>query len=90
VKRLRLGAVLLAALLLLSGCDFGDKITEPFKDAPRSNVTNDSAADVIEAPDGFSNLATKCDHGNRLYIGYHGDLPYAAIAVVPADPTCKR
>jgi hypothetical protein len=79
------GAVLL--LLLLAGCD--SKLTEPFKDAPRSGKDNGAPADLIRMPDGFSNAATKCDHGNRLYIAYHGDYPYAAIAVVPADPTCN-
>lgn len=39
--------------------------------------------------DGFSNLGTKCDHGNRVYVVYHGDNPYGSVAVVPADPTCR-
>lgn len=75
-----------AALLLLTGCN--DKFSEPFKDAPRSGRDNGSPADLIRMPDGFSNASTKCDHGNRLYIAYHGDSPYAAIAVVADDPTC--
>ncbi|MFE1192880.1 hypothetical protein ACFW6E_08775 [Streptomyces olivaceoviridis] len=74
-----------AAVSLLAGCS---KFTEPFKDAPRSGHDNGSPADLIRMPDGFSNAATKCDHGNRVYIAYHGDSKYAAIAVVPADPTC--
>ena len=41
-------------------------------------------------PDGFSNAATKCDHGNRVYVIYHGDNPYGTISVVPQDPTCRR
>jgi hypothetical protein len=76
-----------AGALLMTGCM--DKYTEPFKDAPRSGHDNGSPADVIRMPDGFSNASTKCDHGNRLYIAYHGDNRYAAIAVVPQDPTCK-
>ncbi|WP_329214932.1 hypothetical protein OG352_05560 [Streptomyces sp. NBC_01485] len=74
-------------LLLLAGCS--SKYSEPFKDAPRSGKDNGTPADLIRMPDGFSNASTKCDHGNRLYIAYHGDSPYAAIAVVPADPTCN-
>ena len=70
----------------LGGCG---KIREPYKDAPVTNVTNDQAADKITMPDGFSNLTTKCDHGNRIYVAFHGDNAYAAIAVVPQDPTCK-
>nr|WP_079664226.1 hypothetical protein [Streptomyces sp. 3214.6] len=87
-RPLRATAVVLIALafLLLGGCS--SKFSEPFKDAPRSGKDNGAPADLIRMPDGFSNAATKCDHGNRLYIAYHGDYPYAAIAVVPADPTC--
>jgi hypothetical protein len=75
----------LALMLSVSGCA---KFTEPFKDAPRSNVTNSDPADTITFPDGFSNAATKCDHSNRLYVLYHGDNPYGSIAVVPNDPSC--
>ena len=80
---------LMAAVLLfgLSACM--DKYTEPFKDAPRSHVDNGDPADLIRMPDGFSNAATKCDHGNRIYTAYHGDNRYAAIAVVPRDPSCR-
>ncbi|MEV6791300.1 hypothetical protein AB0M87_04710 [Streptomyces sp. NPDC051320] len=76
-----------AALVLLSGC--GAKASEPFKDAPRSGKDNGTAADLVRMPDGFSNAATKCDHGNRIYSAYHGDNKTASIAVVPADPTCN-
>jgi hypothetical protein len=87
-RRIVVGASVAALLVgLLAGC--GDKHTEPFKDGPRSNVVNTKPADIIEAPDGFSNLATKCDHGNRLYIAYKGDDNRAAVTVVPGDPTCR-
>lgn len=79
-------ATTVAALALLTGCS---KYSEPFKDAPRSGHDNGTAADLIRMPDGFSNAATKCDHGNRIYVAYHGDSKYASIAVVPADPTCR-
>lgn len=88
----KLAAAIAAATLAaatLTACDLGDKYAEPFKDGPRSGDVNRNPADIIEAPDGFSNVATKCDHGNRLYVAYHGDNKYAAVAVVPADPTCK-
>lgn len=71
----------------LTGCS--GKYSEPFKDAPRG-TTNSGRADTVTMPDGFSNIATKCDHGNRLYAAYHGDSHYASIAVVPQDPTCAR
>lgn len=79
-------ALLLALGLGATAC--GAKFTEPFKDAPRSRVDNGDPADLIRFPDGFSNAATKCDHGNRVYVAYHGDSPYAAVAVVAGDPTC--
>lgn len=72
----------------LAGCDLGDKITEPFQDAPRSDQVNRQPVDIITDADGFSNAATKCDHGNRVYFIFHSDGPYGAIAVVPHDPTC--
>jgi hypothetical protein len=80
-----------AAIATLIGggtaCAMG-KTTEPFSDAPRG-VTNDDRADTITFPDGFNNASTKCDHGNRVYVVFHSDSPYGAIAVVPADPTCR-
>lgn len=78
-------AIAAVALAFLTGCS---KYSEPFKDAPRSGHDNGSPADLIRMPDGFNNAATKCDHGNRIYVTYHGDSKYAAIAVVPQDPTC--
>ncbi|WP_372344642.1 hypothetical protein [Streptomyces sp. KL116D] len=81
-----LAAVLAISALTLVGCD--NKYSEPFKDAKRSGHDNGAPADLVRMPDGFSNAATKCDHGNRIYIAYHGDAKYAAIAVVAQDPTC--
>lgn len=73
--------------LALAGCN-SQKATEQFRDAPRSAVVNDQSADVIEMPDGFSNLATKCDHGNRIYVAFHGDSAYASLTAVAHDPSC--
>lgn len=73
------------AISLLSGCS--QKAQEPFRDAPRGS-TNTAKADTLTMPDGFSNVATKCDHGNRVYVAFHGDSTYASIAVVPNDPSC--
>lgn len=76
--------------LVLLGAGSCDKATEPLKDANRSGVTNNAPADTVTMPDGFSNVATKCDHGNRVYVAFHGDSPYASIFVVPQDPTCAK
>ncbi|MFL6077967.1 MAG: hypothetical protein ACJ73S_31770 [Mycobacteriales bacterium] len=89
LPRVAAGLAVLAALVLTAaGC--GDKANEPFRDAPRSDTTNSSAAEVIEMPDGFNNLASKCDGPNRVYVTYHGDRAYGSVAVVPNDPRCTR
>lgn len=85
MKRSIVAAVALA--LTLAGC--GAKVTEPFKDAPTSSQRNSGTAQVVEFPDGFSNLAGKCDGPNYIYSGYHGDGNRMAIAVVPNDPRCR-
>lgn len=72
-------------LLMLAGCA---KFTEPFHDAPRGS-TNSGPADIGTMPDGFSNYATKCDHGNRVYVVFHNDKAYGSIAVAANDPTCS-
>ena len=74
------------AALALAGCS--EKAQEPWRDAPTADERNDDPAVIIEMPDGFSNMATKCDHGNRVYVAYKGDDNRAALAVVPDDPTC--
>jgi hypothetical protein len=84
-----LAAIVVVLALVLSGCDWSDKVTEPFRDAPRDR-TFDNKADVLTMPDGFSNMATKCGPGGMRYtVAYHGDSAYAAISVV-ADPTCPK
>jgi hypothetical protein len=82
----RLGAVAACGLLVfaLAGCG---KALEPYNDASVSGQ-NKVPAEVVNMPDGFSNVATKCDHGNRLYVAFHGDGDRAALAVVPNDPSC--
>lgn len=84
--KVKLGLV--AALLALVGAAGCSKFTEPFNDAPVRSK-DDSPADVYSMPDGFSNFSSKCDENrNRVYVVYHGDSPYGAIAVVGQDPTC--
>lgn len=87
-KKIVVAGIAIITALSLGACGVG-KATEPFKDAKTSGVINDTAADNITMPDGFSNVTTKCDHGNRIYVAYHGDKAYASIAVIPQDPTCK-
>lgn len=75
--------------IALTGCSF-DKATQPFQDAPRTGAVNKAPADVITLPDGFTNLTSKCDGPNRIYVSYHGNSAYAAITAVPGDPRCAR
>lgn len=88
---MRKGTILIsttiAGIIALSGCS---KFSEQFKDSPKLDVRNSTPAEIIEMPDGFNNWATKCDNGNRIYGSFHSDGAYAAIAVVPHDPTCLR
>ena len=84
-----LAAVATVALLALSGCG------EEAKDAPRG--TEDTGpADIIQFPDGFSNVAHKCDGPNMVYSATNGsgtenaESTRAAIAIVPNDPRCTR
>lgn len=86
MRRLLSGtAAVLVGLLLATGCT--NKASEPFKDAERG-TTNTDPADVVQMPDGFSNVATKCDHGNRIYVVFKGDATYGSIAVVPNAKGC--
>jgi hypothetical protein len=80
---------LLAALplaLLASGCM--DKQTEAYKDSGVS-ARNNTPAQVIEMPDGFSNLSAKCDGPNMVYVIFHNNNNYGSVAVAPNDPRCK-
>ena len=86
MKRIVALIVSLFVVFVFSGCT---KMSEPFKDAERGAVNNEPA-DTFTMPDGFSNGATKCDHGNRIYVIFKGDQNYGSIAVVPADPTCQN
>lgn len=84
--RLAFGAAAVAVVLAVAGCS---KTTETFNDAP-INSKNDLPADVYSMPDGFSNVASKCDgKGHRIFVAYHGDSAYAAIAVID-DVACGK
>lgn len=81
-------ASLAVGALALTGC--ADKFTEPFKDAPRSHHDNGDPMDVIRFSDGFSNVGFKCVGVDGVYVAYHGDSKYAALAVVANDPRCAK
>ncbi|MBL7496220.1 hypothetical protein I6A84_06230 [Frankia sp. CNm7] len=68
-----------------TGCS--EKAKERGRDAPIS-THDDSPARIINMPDGFSNVAAKCDGPNMVYVVYHGDSPYGSIEIAPNDPRC--
>jgi hypothetical protein len=79
-----------AAALFGGACNTGlNKITERFRDAPRGQINN-GPADIVTMPDGFSNVSSKCDGPNRVYVVFHSNSPYGAIAVAANDPRCAR
>ncbi len=73
--------------LSLTGCA---SVTERFNDAPIS-VKDDSPAEVYSMPDGFANVASKCDrHGNRMYTTRESDAGAGKTVAVIPDPSCKK
>lgn len=73
-------------LLTAGSCqdDYNDK--HGLGDAPVGE-RDDSEADVLHMPDGFPNLATKCDgHGHRVYVTTQNASGKEAFAI--DDPTC--
>ncbi len=82
--------VVAAAALFGGACNSGfQKITERFKDAPRGEL-NDDPADIILMPDGFSNVSSKCDGPNRVYVVFHDNGAYGSVAVAANDARCAR
>jgi hypothetical protein len=75
------------SLLVLVGCE-DDAHNNPRGrgDAPVGPI-DDTPAEVINFPDKFSNVATKCDgHGHRLYVTTQNENG-KQLSVI-ADPTC--
>lgn len=53
--------------------------------------TDNAPADVLQFPDGFRNVAHKCDGPNMVYSLSSGvsDTLNGAVAIAPNDPRCK-
>ncbi len=82
--RRRIAVGILASALVAGGCSsYNDKRGKG--DAPVAS-SDDSPAQVINFPDGFANVATKCDgHGHRIYV----NTREAAVTVID-DAACAR
>lgn len=74
-------AVILACLLLTSCAD----LTEEYNDSPVSG-NDDSPAFRIAFPDGYSNVARKCDGSNMVYSSRNSKG--VSVDVVKDDPRC--
>lgn len=81
-----LGATGLVGVLGLTGCSAA---TEEWNDAPIEKK-HDGPAEVFSMPDGFANVASKCDgHGHRIYTTRVGPGGGKDVAVV-ADDACPK
>lgn len=85
-RRAFLGLALAVAVTGGTAASCG-KATEPYRDAP-TGERNSGPADVLTFPDGFSNVAAKCDGTTRVYVAFKADQNRAAIAAVPNAPQC--
>lgn len=80
MKRSWLRGIALAAVLAIAGCSD----TSPTGDSPTGPV-DDVPAEVINFPNGYANVAHKCDgRGHRVY-----STTREAPPVVVDDPTCR-
>lgn len=82
-------AIVAVATLATATAGCSQKYKEYGRDASVAS-RDDKPADVFTMPDGFTNFAAKCDGPNRVYIAFHGDGGYAAMAVVANDPRCAE
>lgn len=76
-------AIALAATLLTAGCgEYGHDAAKGDRDT--------GPADVINFPQGFRNVAHKCDGPNMVYVTSRGtDVRLTStVAIVPNDPRC--
>lgn len=63
---------------------------EEYQDAPIGD-RNTGSADIMDFPDGFSNVAAKCDGTTRVYSSTNGgNSTGRALAVSPNDPKCAN
>lgn len=93
MKKIAIAATAVLALASLTACSEWDN-KNGRGDAAITDV-DDGSAEVVNFPDVYGNLATKCSHGHRLYSTTHGSsddtTEYASqIWVIPNDPTCPK
>lgn len=89
MKKILVATLAVASVLVLGACDTTGKIGQAYNDAPVSEV-NEGEAVLTNMPDGFSNVASKCEGPNMVYVVFKGDSTYASIDVVANDPRCAE
>jgi predicted small secreted protein len=90
-KTLFIAGVVFTSVLTLSACS-GWNDANGHGDA-EVKQSDSSGAEVINMPDTFGNLATKCSHGFRVWSTTHGSgndmQAYASQIWVEKDLTCE-
>lgn len=81
-RRIAIGAAATAVVLGVGACNAQNE-TRGIGDSPVGRH-DDTPAEVVNFPDQFANVTTKCNHGNRIY----STTRQAAVVVIPADPSC--
>jgi hypothetical protein len=80
-------------LMLVTGCTQNPWETSGRGDAPiNDSKTDDSAAEIINFPDMFANVARKCQNGVGIYTTSNGGNTGVGrgLEVIPNDPNCPQ
>lgn len=81
MRRFIAALLITGCMVVLTGCPGGNDASVKGRDH--------GPAEAINFPDHFSSVATKCNHGNRVYVADHSDTKQpSAVAVVAHDPSC--
>jgi hypothetical protein len=80
MRKLLLAGIL--SLAVFAGCGTHDAKIEG---------RDTGSAEAVNFPNHVSNVFTKCNHGNRIYVTDHGTSDKASgLSVVAHDPSCGR
>lgn len=86
MKRAGIAGLALLAVISLAGCS-GYRNPRGTGDSPVQQPVNSNPAEVVEFPDGFMNVADKCDgHGHRVFVVTHTNNTVTPFVI--NDKTC--
>ncbi len=80
-----LASAVVAAGFTAAACSNTGTFGEEFRDTGVAN-RDDTPADIIQMPEGFSNVAAKCDGTSRVYVTRNDNG--RAVAVIADHPKC--